>query len=94
MSRSLRTSGGTSSPSSDFRTAHTKNVCVPAATSCSSEHSIHPSAPTRSGAPLAPSAVAIPCHRVVRKGRGLSGYRWGVARKQVLIEREAAQAAA
>ncbi|MBT9498738.1 MAG: methylated-DNA--[protein]-cysteine S-methyltransferase, partial [Zoogloea sp.] len=34
-------------------------------------------------------AVAIPCHRVVKRDGGLSGYRWGVARKQALIEREA-----
>jgi AraC family transcriptional regulator of adaptative response/methylated-DNA-[protein]-cysteine methyltransferase len=37
-----------------------------------------------------PLAVAVPCHRVVRTGGGISGYRWGVRRKRALLQREAA----
>lgn len=35
-------------------------------------------------------AIAIPCHRVVKTDGGLSGYRWGVARKKQLLAREEA----
>jgi AraC family transcriptional regulator of adaptative response/methylated-DNA-[protein]-cysteine methyltransferase len=34
-------------------------------------------------------AVAIPCHRAVRRDGGLGGYRWGMERKRAVLEREA-----
>lgn len=33
-------------------------------------------------------AVAVPCHRVLRSDGGLGGYRWGVARKEAILDRE------
>ncbi len=36
-----------------------------------------------------PLAVIIPCHRAVRSDGSLAGYRWGLARKLTLLEREA-----
>lgn len=35
-----------------------------------------------------PVALAIPCHRVVRRDGGLGGYRWGLKRKADLLRRE------
>ena len=35
-------------------------------------------------------AVAVPCHRILRKDGSISGYRWGVHRKRMLLEREGA----
>jgi O-6-methylguanine DNA methyltransferase len=36
-------------------------------------------------------AVVIPCHRVVRKGGALAGFRWAFNRKPALLKRERAQ---
>ncbi len=35
-----------------------------------------------------PVSLAVPCHRVVGKSGDLTGYRWGVPRKQALLARE------
>ena len=40
-----------------------------------------------------PVAVLIPCHRVVREGGGLGGYRWGLERKKAMLETERQAAA-
>jgi AraC family transcriptional regulator of adaptative response/methylated-DNA-[protein]-cysteine methyltransferase len=39
-------------------------------------------------------AILIPCHRVIRGTGELGGYRWGLARKRALIDRERASRAA
>lgn len=33
-------------------------------------------------------AILMPCHRMVRKGGALGGFRWGPSRKQVLLDLE------
>jgi AraC family transcriptional regulator of adaptative response/methylated-DNA-[protein]-cysteine methyltransferase len=35
-----------------------------------------------------PVSVVVPCHRVVREDGDLAGYRWGVERKQKLLDQE------
>lgn len=35
-----------------------------------------------------PVAIVIPCHRVVREDGDLGGYRWGLNRKERLLEQE------
>lgn len=35
-----------------------------------------------------PLSIIIPCHRVIGKNGSLSGYRWGIERKQALLQKE------
>jgi AraC family transcriptional regulator of adaptative response/methylated-DNA-[protein]-cysteine methyltransferase len=35
-----------------------------------------------------PVALVIPCHRVVREDKSLGGYRWGIERKEKLLDHE------
>jgi AraC family transcriptional regulator of adaptative response/methylated-DNA-[protein]-cysteine methyltransferase len=37
-----------------------------------------------------PVSILIPCHRVRRRDGGLGGYRWGLERKQALLQAEGA----
>jgi AraC family transcriptional regulator, regulatory protein of adaptative response / methylated-DNA-[protein]-cysteine methyltransferase len=35
-----------------------------------------------------PVAIAIPCHRIIREDGTMGGYRWGIKRKEMLLEME------
>lgn len=50
----------------------------------------HPRAVARACASN-PLGLLIPCHRVVASDGGLSGYRWGIERKQALLAQESQQ---
>ena len=39
-----------------------------------------------------PVSIVVPCHRVIRTDGTLAGYRWGLQRKEKLLEREASGA--
>lgn len=41
-----------------------------------------------------PVSIVVPCHRVIRSDGALAGYRWGLSRKEKLLQREAASARA
>ncbi len=53
----------------------------------------HPKASRAVGRACATNPVApiIPCHRALRKDGGLAGYRWGLERKEALLEMERGQ---
>jgi len=38
-----------------------------------------------------PVSIVVPCHRVIRMDGTLAGYRWGLQRKEKLLERESAR---
>jgi AraC family transcriptional regulator of adaptative response/methylated-DNA-[protein]-cysteine methyltransferase len=40
-----------------------------------------------------PVSIVVPCHRVIRVDGQLAGYRWGLQRKEKLLQREAARGA-
>jgi AraC family transcriptional regulator, regulatory protein of adaptative response / methylated-DNA-[protein]-cysteine methyltransferase len=35
-----------------------------------------------------PVSIVVPCHRVIREGGALAGYRWGLSRKEQLLSQE------
>lgn len=39
-----------------------------------------------------PVSIVVPCHRVIRTDGQLAGYRWGLQRKQKLLDRESTSA--
>jgi AraC family transcriptional regulator of adaptative response/methylated-DNA-[protein]-cysteine methyltransferase len=39
-----------------------------------------------------PVSIVVPCHRVIRQDGSLAGYRWGLTRKEQLLEKERAAA--
>jgi len=39
-----------------------------------------------------PVSIVVPCHRVIRQDGNLAGYRWGLSRKEQLLEQERAAA--
>jgi AraC family transcriptional regulator, regulatory protein of adaptative response / methylated-DNA-[protein]-cysteine methyltransferase len=39
-----------------------------------------------------PVSIVVPCHRVIRADGALAGYRWGLQRKEKLLDREANKA--